>query len=151
VLRSEYNFCLSPNRPLLLQSEYNFSLSPSMILLPQTECTFSLNPSRPYRLSTERERVSFFTILPLPSPGLCGQLLIRRILVLQFNFEVPQEKNIKKKLQQKKSKKNKKQATTKKGLCVCFPFFCVVVLCDYLCVQLVSLAQSSLGPAYYHR
>jgi hypothetical protein len=33
-----------------------------------------------------------------------------------------------------KSKKNKK-ATTKKEICVCFSFFCVVVLCDYLCVQ----------------
>jgi hypothetical protein len=83
----------------------------------------------------------------------CGQLLIRRILVLQFNFEVPQEKNITKSCSKKKekSKKNKKQATTKKGLCVCFPFFCVVVLCDYLSVQLASLAQSSLGLAYYHR
>jgi hypothetical protein len=66
----------------------------------------------------------------------CGQLLIRSILVLLFNFEVPLKKIIKKKLQQKKKKKQKepKKATTKKGLCVCFPFFCVVVLCDYLCV-----------------
>jgi hypothetical protein len=66
----------------------------------------------------------------------CGQLLIRSILVLLFNFEVPLKK-LSKKVAAKKGKKQKEQkkATTKKGLCVCFPFFCVVVLCDYLCVQ----------------
>jgi hypothetical protein len=58
-------------------------------------------------------------------------LLIRGIFVLLFNFDVPLKKNYKKKLQQKKEGK---KATTKKGLCVCFPFFYVVVLCDYLCV-----------------
>jgi hypothetical protein len=67
----------------------------------------------------------------------CGQLLIRSILVLLFNFDVPLKKIIKKKVAAKKekSKKEQKKATTKKGLCVCFPFFCTVVLCDYLCVQ----------------
>jgi hypothetical protein len=67
----------------------------------------------------------------------CGQLLIRSILVLLFNFEVPLKKNYQKKLQQKKRKKAKrtKKATTKTGLCVCFLFLCVVVLSDYLCVQ----------------
>jgi hypothetical protein len=35
----------------------------------------------------------------------------------------------------RKKQKEQKKATTKKGLCVCFPFFCAVVLCDYLCVQ----------------
>jgi hypothetical protein len=65
----------------------------------------------------------------------CGQLLIRSILVLLFNFEVPQKKNQKKVAKKKRKEKNTKKATTKKGLCVCFPFFCVVVLCDYLCVQ----------------
>jgi hypothetical protein len=66
----------------------------------------------------------------------CGQPLIRSILVLLFSFDVPL-KNIKKKLQQKEEKKQKekKQATTKKGLCVCFLFVSTVVLCDYLCVQ----------------
>jgi hypothetical protein len=65
-----------------------------------------------------------------------GQLLIRSILVLLFNFEVPLKKKLSKKtLQQKKKKaKRTKKATTKKGFCVCFPFFSVVVLCDYLCV-----------------
>jgi hypothetical protein len=59
-------------------------------------------------------------------------------LVLLFNFDVPLEKFInKKKLQQKKERKKQKEqkkTTTKKGLCVCFPLFCAVVLCDYLCV-----------------
>jgi hypothetical protein len=65
----------------------------------------------------ERERENF------------GQFLIRSILVLLFNFEVPLKKIIKKKLQQKNRKKQKeKKATTKKELCVCFPFFCAVVL-----------------------
>jgi uncharacterized membrane protein len=68
----------------------------------------------------------------------CGQLLIRSILVLLFNFEVPLKKKLSKKerlQQEKKKKKKRKKATTKKGLCVYFRFFCAVVLCDYLCVQ----------------
>jgi Na+/H+ antiporter NhaD/arsenite permease-like protein len=56
-------------------------------------------------------------------------------LVLLFSFEVALKKYQKKKLQQKNRKRNKKQATTKKGLCVCFLFVFAVVLCDYLCVQ----------------
>jgi hypothetical protein len=64
----------------------------------------------------------------------CGQLLIRSILVLLFNFEVPLKKYQKKLQQKKKKEKRTKKATTKKGHCVCFPFFCAVVLCDYLCV-----------------
>jgi hypothetical protein len=36
---------------------------------------------------------------------------------------------------EKKKAKRTKKATPKKGLCVCFSFFCAVVLCDYLCVQ----------------
>jgi hypothetical protein len=53
-----------------------------------------------------------------------------------FNFEVPLKKNYQKKVAAKKRKKVKrtKKATTKKGLCVCFPFFCAMVLCDYLFV-----------------
>jgi hypothetical protein len=69
VLQSEYNFCLSLSRPLLLLYEYNFHLSLSRILLTQSECTFCLNLSRPYILLREREiEYLFFTILPLPSP-----------------------------------------------------------------------------------
>jgi hypothetical protein len=50
----------------------------------------------------------------------CGQLLIRSILVPLFNFEVPLKKIIKKKLQQKnrKSKKNQKSNTKEGALCV---------------------------------
>jgi hypothetical protein len=48
----------------------------------------------------------------------CGQLLIRSILVLLLNFEVPLKKIIKKKLQQKKSKKNKKSNNKEGALCV---------------------------------
>jgi hypothetical protein len=67
----------------------------------------------------------------------CGQLLIRSISVLLFNFEVPLKKKLSKKrgCSKKKIEKETKKATTKKGLCVCFIFFCAVVLCDYLCVQ----------------
>jgi hypothetical protein len=80
-----------------------------------------LNPSRPYILPRERES---------------GQLLITSILVLLFNFEVLLKKNYQKKVVKKRKRKAKraKKATTKKGLCVCFTFFCVAVLCDYLCV-----------------
>jgi hypothetical protein len=50
----------------------------------------------------------------------CGQLLIRSILVLLFNFEVPLKKNYQKKLQQKKekSKKNEKNNNKEGALCV---------------------------------
>jgi hypothetical protein len=46
----------------------------------------------------------------------CGQLLIRSILVLPFNFEVP----LKKKLQQKKRKKPK--SNNKEGAMCVFSF-----------------------------
>jgi hypothetical protein len=106
VLQSEYNFYLSPSWPLL--SEYNFCLSPSRILLPQSECTFCLNPSRPYILSREIES---------------GQLLIRSILVLLFNFEVPLKKKIiKKKLQQKKEKTKRTKRSNNKGVLCVFSF-----------------------------
>jgi hypothetical protein len=135
----------------------NFCLSPSRPLLPQSEYTFCLNPSRPYfrEREGERGRVSIFSVLPLPSPEKvcvvsCSLEAFR--LVLVFNFEVALKKNIKKKLQQKKEKgKEKKQATTKKGLCVFFFLFlrwCFVIT---FVSRLASLAQSCLGPAYYHR
>jgi hypothetical protein len=138
VLQSEYNFCLSLSRSLLFQSKYNFCLSLSRILLPQSECTFYWNPSRPYILLRERERVSFFyRFTPtLSGKSVCGQLLIRSILVLLFNFEVPLKKLSKKVVAKKRKKaKRTKKATTKTGLCVCFLFLCVVLLSDYLCVQ----------------
>jgi hypothetical protein len=66
----------------------------------------------------------------------CGQLLTRSILVLLFNFEVPLKKNYQKKVaakKKKKAKRTKKKQQQRRGF-VCFPFFCAVVLCDYLCV-----------------
>jgi hypothetical protein len=45
----------------------------------------------------------------------CGQLLIRSILVLLFNFEVPLEKNCQKKVA---AKKNKKSNNKDGALCV---------------------------------
>jgi hypothetical protein len=120
----------------MLQSDYNFCLSPSKILLPQSECTFCLNPRRPYILPRERERGEylFYHFTPtLSRKSVCGQLLIRSIMVLLFNFEDPLKKIYQKKVAPKKRKKAKrtKKAPTKKGC----PFFCVVVLCDYLYVQ----------------
>jgi hypothetical protein len=55
-------------------------------------------------LLRERER-SFFTIFTptLSGESVCGQLLIRSILVLLFSFEVPLKKNYQKKKLQKKS------------------------------------------------
>jgi hypothetical protein len=122
VLQSEYNFCLSPSRHLLLQSEYNFYLSSSRILLPQSECTFCLNLSRPYILLRERERIFFYCFTPtLSEKSVCGQLLTRSILVLLFSFEVPLTKKIiKKKLQQKKAKRNKK-SNNKEGCVFSYP------------------------------
>jgi hypothetical protein len=134
VLQSEYNFCLSLSRPLLLQSEYNFCLSSSRILLPQSECTFCLNLSRPYILLRERERERI-TWYILPTESVYGQLLIRSILVLLFSFEVPVGKNLSKKSCSKKKAKRNEKSNNKEWAFVCFLFLCVVVLYDYLCVQ----------------
>jgi hypothetical protein len=45
----------------------------------------------------------------------CGQLLIRSILVLLFNFEVPLKKIIKKKVAAKKKQKEQKKQQQRRG------------------------------------
>jgi hypothetical protein len=50
--------------------------------------------------------------------SVCGQLLIRSILVLLYNFEVPLKKLSKKKLQQKETKKS----NNKEGVLCVFSF-----------------------------
>jgi hypothetical protein len=139
VLQSEYNFCLSPSRPLLLQSEYNFCLSPSRILLPQSECTFCLNPSASF----------FYHFTPtLFGKSVCDQLLIRSILVLLFSFEVPLTKKISKKsCSKKKQKETKKQQQRRGFVCVSFSFMRWYFVITFVS-RFTSLAQSSLGPAY---
>jgi hypothetical protein len=147
LLQSEYNFCLSLSRSLLLQSKYNFYLSLSRPLLPQSEYTFSLNPSRPYILPREREgEYLFYHFIPtLSKKSVCDQLLIRSILVLLFNFEVPLKKLSKKKLKQKKEKKgkkNQKKQQQRRGfVCIFLSFvrWCFVIT---FVSRLTSLAQS---------
>jgi hypothetical protein len=130
VLQSEYNFCLRPSRPLLPQSEYTFYLT----LSKPSSCVQGDHSSERGDHTSERERESFTPTLS--GESVCGQLLIRSILVLLFCFDVPLEKNLSKKSYNKEKKqKETKKATTKKGLCVCFIFLCAVVLCDYLCSQ----------------
>jgi hypothetical protein len=53
----------------------------------------------------------------------CGQFLIRSILVLLFSFEVPLKKNYQKKVAAKKKKKETKKCNHKEGaLCmISFP------------------------------
>jgi hypothetical protein len=90
-----------------------------------------LNPGRPFY---PRERESLITLFfyhfipTLSRKSVCGQLLIRSILVLLFNFDVPLKKLSKKKLQQKrekeKKKKNKKEQQQRRGF-----------VCVFLCVQ----------------
>jgi hypothetical protein len=48
----------------------------------------------------------------------CGQLLIRSILVLLFSFEVPLKKNYQKKVVAKKIKRNKKSNNKEGAFCV---------------------------------
>jgi hypothetical protein len=50
----------------------------------------------------------------LSRKSVCGQLLIRSILVMLFNFEVPLKKIIKKSCNKKKKKSNNKEG----ALCV---------------------------------
>jgi hypothetical protein len=58
----------------------------------------------------------------------CGQLLIRSILVLLFNFEVPL-KNYQKKLQQKIEKQKEQKSNYKEAaLCVFSFLLCSVAL-----------------------
>jgi hypothetical protein len=54
----------------------------------------------------------------------CGQLLIRSILVLLFNFEVPLKKNYQTNVAAKKKKKVKKQkkSNNKEGALCVFSF-----------------------------
>jgi hypothetical protein len=66
--------------------------------------------------------------------------------VLKF----PWEKIYQKKVAAKKKQKEMKKATTKKGLlCVFFSFVWWCFMITFVS-RLTSLAQSSLGPAYYH-
>jgi hypothetical protein len=83
----------------------------------------------------------------LSRKSVCGQLLIRSILVMLFNFEVPLKKIIKKSCNKKKKKK---QQQRRGFVCVflTFVWWCSVIT---FVSRLASLAQSSLGPAYYHR
>jgi hypothetical protein len=117
--------------------------------------------SRPYACvqvdhTSERERESiFFPVLPLPS--------LEKVRVVSFSLEAfwfyylvlkfP-EKNIKK--YSKKKKRSKKEAKKARRqhrggfVCVFFSFvrwWFVITLVS----RLTFLAQSSLGPAYYHR
>jgi hypothetical protein len=150
VLQSEYNFCLSPSRPLLLQFEYNFCLSPSRILLPQSECTFYLNPSRPYILPSR-----IFTVLSL--------LSLEKMCVVSCSLEAfwsyysilkfPWKKIIKKSCSKKKekSKKNQKKKQQRRGFVCVFLSFVWWCFAITFVSKLTSLAQSSLEPAYYHR
>jgi hypothetical protein len=69
-----------------------------------------------------------------------------------FNFEVSLKKN-KKKLQKKKrkEKRTKKSNNNEGALCVFSFLLCGGALWFTFVSRLASLAQSSLGPAYYHR
>jgi hypothetical protein len=128
VLQSEYNFCLSPSRPLLLQSEYNFCLSPSRILLPQSECTFFLN-------------FFFYRFTPtLSEKSVCGQLLIRNILVLLFNFEVPLKKIIKKSCSKKRKRKKQQQ---RRG------FVCVFLSFVWWCFEITFVSRLASQLAFF--
>jgi hypothetical protein len=49
--------------------------------------------------------------------------------------EKKSKKNIQQKKRNKKRGKKKQEDNTEGALCVCFLFFCAVVLCDYLGVQ----------------
>jgi hypothetical protein len=120
---SEYTLCLTLSTPLLLviYTLLEKIILPSLIrpcapirvqlqlesrpLLLQAEYTFYLNLSRPYILPREREYLFYRFTPTLSGKSVCGQLLIRSILVLYSVLKFPRQKNIKKKLQQKKSKK----------------------------------------------
>jgi hypothetical protein len=128
VLQSEYNFCLSPSGSLLPQSEYTFCLNTSRPYILQREreregqllirsilfgpaiqfrsilfgpaIQFWTCPEKVWSCSLEASFLYHFTPT-LFRKNVYGQFLIRSILVLLFNFEVPLKKFIKKKQQQR--------------------------------------------------
>jgi hypothetical protein len=110
-----------------------------------------LTPSKPSSCvrgdhTSERESIFFLPFYPYPlQKSVCGQFLIRSILVLLFSFEVPLKKNL-----SKKSCSKKKQQQRKGFM---FVFFSFVLWCFVITFvsRLASLAKSSLGAAYYHR
>jgi hypothetical protein len=129
---------------LVLQSKYNFCLSPSRPLLPQFEYTFCLTPSKP----SACVRGDHTSILPLPSPEKVCVLSCSLeafwscYSVLMFHWKKLSKKSCSK-------KKWKKQQQRRGSVCVFFSFvrWCFVIT---FVSMLASLAQSSLGPAYYH-
>jgi hypothetical protein len=83
--------------------------------LPQSECTFCLNLSKPSAcVQGDHSCVRGDHTFERDRKSVCGQLLIRSILVLLFSFEVPLTKKLSKKSCSKKKQKDTKKATTKK-------------------------------------
>jgi Na+/H+ antiporter NhaD/arsenite permease-like protein len=95
----------------------------------------------------EREYL-FYHFTPTLFRKVCGQMLITSLLVLLFSFEVPLKK-YQKKLQQKNRKRKTRDNNEGGFVCVFFLFlwWCFVITFVF---RLTSLAQSSLGPTYYH-
>jgi hypothetical protein len=65
----------------------------------------------------------FLPFYPYPlQKSVCGQLLIRSILVLLFSFDVPQKKYQKKLQQKEKIEKEKETSDNKEGALCVFSF-----------------------------
>jgi hypothetical protein len=108
----------------------------------------------PYFRKRERERecvtIMFYYFYPYPLWKKCVWLFITSLLVLLFSFEVPLKKNIKKSCSKKKRKRKNKRQQRRGFVCAFFLFlrWCFVIT---FVSRLASLAQSILGPVYYHR
>jgi hypothetical protein len=70
-----------------------------------------------------RESIFFYRFTPtLSGKSVCGQLLIRSILILLFSFEVPLKKKLSKKVAAKKNIKRNEKSNNKEGALCVFSF-----------------------------
>jgi hypothetical protein len=142
-LQSEYTLCLNPSRHdvriwvhhtcdwfwVHIVLEYESMLDIHHYSLLYKPCWLSRSYFR------ERESIFFYRCTPtLSGKSVCGKFLIRSILVLLFNFEVPW-KNIKNSKKNKKRGKKKSKRQHRRGFVWVLLFFCAVVLSNYLGVQ----------------
>jgi hypothetical protein len=101
--------------------------------------------------TSERERVSFFTVVPLPSPEkVCVASSSLGAFWFCYSILKSPEKNIKTAKKTKKEAKKKARDNIEGALSEFFFSFVRWCFLITLVSRLASLAQSSLGPAYYH-
>jgi hypothetical protein len=147
-LQSEYTLCLNPSRrcarirvhhtfdwirvQIVLESEFVLDIHHYSLLYTPF---WPSKPSACVRVNHTSERENLFLpFYPYPLQKKCVVSCSLEAFWFCYSVLKSPEKNI-----QQKGKNEKKEAKKARGniegVCVCFLFFCAVVLCDYLGVQ----------------